>query len=72
MEIRTIAKRWGSSIGIILPKEVVDENKIRENEEVIIEIKKPVSVKGLFGKYPEWKSKKTTQELKDEARRGWD
>ena len=72
MEIKTIAKRWGSSIGIILPKSVVEENKIRENEEVIIEVKKPVFVKELFGKYPEWKSKKTAQELKDEARRGWD
>lgn len=72
MEIKTIAKRWGSSIGIILPKSVVEENKIRENEEVIIEVKKPVFVKELFGKYPEWKSKKSAQELKNEARRGWD
>ena len=72
METKVIARKWGSSIGVILPKSVVDENKIRENEEVIIEIKKPVFVKELFGKYPEWKSKKTSQELKDEARRGWD
>jgi len=71
MEIKAIAKRWGSSIGIVLPKSIVEENKIRENEEVIIEVKKPVSVKELFGKYPQWKSRKTAQELKDEARKGW-
>ena len=71
MEIKAIAKRWGSSIGIVLPKSIVEENKIRENEEVIIEIKKPVFVKELFGKYPQWKSRKTAQELKDEARKGW-
>ena len=72
MEIRTVARRWGSSIGIIIPKSVVDENRIRENEEVIIEVRKPIFARDLFGRHPEWKSKKTTQELKDEARRGWD
>ena len=72
MEIKAIAKRWGSSIGIVLPKSIVEENKIKENEEVIIEVKKPVFVKELFGKYPQWKSRKTAQELKDEARKGWD
>jgi len=72
MEIKTIAKRWGSSLGIVLPKSVVDENKIRENEEIIVDIRKPMIVKEMFGKYPEWKSKKTAQELKDEARKGWD
>ena len=72
MEIKTKAKRWGSSIGIILPKSVIESNKIRENDEIIIEIKKPVLAGELFGKYPEWKSKKSAQELKDEARRGWD
>jgi len=38
------------------------ENKIEET------LKK---VQETFGKYPEWKSKKTAQELKDEARKGW-
>lgn len=71
MEIKTIAKKWGSSIGVILPKSVVETHRIRENDEVLIEVKKPVLAKELFGKFPEWKSKKTTQELKDEARLGW-
>ncbi len=72
MEIKTIVKKWGSSLGVILPKSVVIENRIRENEEIIIEIKKRTFAGEMFGKYPEWKSKKTGQELKDEARRGWD
>jgi antitoxin component of MazEF toxin-antitoxin module len=71
MEIKTIAKRWGSSIGVILPRAIVEENKIRENEEVIIELKKPLFVRETFGKYPEFKSKKSAQELKNEARKGW-
>ena len=70
MEIETIAKRWGSSIGIIIPKEIVESNKIRENDKIIIDIKKRPIAKEFFGKYPNWK--RSTQEIKDEARKGWD
>jgi antitoxin component of MazEF toxin-antitoxin module len=70
MELNTIAKRWGSSIGIILPKSVVDENRIQENDEVIIEIKKRVLAKELFGKF-QIASEKSTQKIKDEMRKGW-
>jgi len=72
MEVKTTARRWGSSIGIILPKAVVEANRIRENEEVIIEVKKKTLAGEMFGRFPEWKFKKSAQELKDEARRGWD
>ncbi len=72
MEVKTIAKRWGSSIGIILPKAIVEANRIRENDEVFIEVKKKILAGEMFGRFPEWKSKKSAQELKDEARRGWD
>ncbi|MBS3081001.1 AbrB/MazE/SpoVT family DNA-binding domain-containing protein [Candidatus Pacearchaeota archaeon] len=71
MEIKTIAKRWGSSIGIILPKSIVDAKKINENDELIIEIKNRNLTEDLFGKYPR-KTDKSAQELKDEARKGWD
>jgi len=71
MEIKTRAKRWGSSIGIILPKAVVESNKIRENDEIIVEVKKEVLAKDFFGRFA-GKFKKTAQELKDEARKGWD
>jgi antitoxin component of MazEF toxin-antitoxin module len=69
MEIETVAKKWGSSIGIIIPKEVVDSNKIRENDKVIVEIKKRLIARESFGKYPDWE--RSTQEIKDEARKGW-
>ena len=71
MEIKTIAKRWGSSIGIVLPKAVVDLRKIQENDEILIEIKTRPLKEQMFGKYPRT-SKRTAQEIKDEARRGWD
>ena len=71
MEVKTKARKWGSSFGIILPKAVVEANKIVENDELIIEVKKQNIMGDLFGRYPRI-SKKTAQELKDEARRGWD
>ena len=70
MEITTKAKRWGSSLGIILPKSLVEAKKIRENDEVTIEIKKKSLAGDMFGKFPRWK--RSTQELKDEMRKGWD
>ncbi len=71
MEIETIAKRWGSSIGIIIPKEIVETNKIRENDVIKIEIKNRPLAREFFGRF-KGKFKHSTQELKDEARRGWD
>ena len=71
MEIKTIAKKWGSSIGVILPKEVVDAKKIRENDVIKIEIINRPLAREFFGRF-RGKFKKSAQELKDEARRGWD
>ncbi len=71
MEIRTRAKRWGSSIGIILPKQIVDVKRIRENDEVIMEIKNRPLARDFFGRL-KGKFKKSAQQLKNEAKEGWD
>ena len=72
MEIKTIAKKWGSSIGVIIPKEVVEAKKIRENDEIIIEVAKTPLIAGeVFGML-RGKIKKSGQEIKDEMRRGWE
>ena len=71
MEVKTIARKWGSSIGVILPKNVVETKRIRENDEVIIFVEKPKPRAGvLFGFLKDWK--KPTQEIKDELRAGWE
>ena len=70
MEIKAIAKKWGSSIGVIIPKEVVDAKKIKENDAIVIEVKTRPLAGNLFGKFPR-KSGKSTQEIKDELREGW-
>ncbi|MBI2045086.1 AbrB/MazE/SpoVT family DNA-binding domain-containing protein [Candidatus Pacearchaeota archaeon] len=71
MEIKAIAKKWGSSMGVIIPKEVVDAKKIKENDTIVIEVKTRPLAGNLFGKFPRLTSKQTAQELKDELREGW-
>ncbi|MBS3149581.1 AbrB/MazE/SpoVT family DNA-binding domain-containing protein [Candidatus Woesearchaeota archaeon] len=72
MEVKVTTRKWGSSIGVILPKKIVEQNKIKENEEITIELKKRPLSGEMFGRFPRFKGKKTAQELKDEMRKGWD
>lgn len=69
MEIKTKARKWGNSLAIILPDSVVKNTHIRENEDIIIDIKKRHLAQEFFGILPGWK--KSTQQLKDEMRKGW-
>ena len=69
VEIETKTRKWGSSIGLILPKSLVDEIGIKPNEKITIEVKKRPLAKEFFGKFPNWG--KSTQEIKDEMRAGW-
>ncbi|MDO8468042.1 MAG: AbrB/MazE/SpoVT family DNA-binding domain-containing protein [Nanoarchaeota archaeon] len=70
MEINVKAKKWGSSIGFILPKPVVAERGIKENDEITIEVKQRPKAGVLWG-FGKGKFKKTAQEIKDELRKGW-
>ena len=70
MEVKTRARRWGSSLAVILPKSLVESRKIRENDEIVIELKKMPLAGEFFGKFPQWK--KSAQKIKDEIRERWD
>ncbi len=59
-------KKWGNSIGVIIPKEVVDKEGIKPEQKVEIEIKgKKTVLEELFGALP---FKKTTEQLLKESR----
>ena len=68
MEVEAIAKKWGSSIGFVIPKEVVEKEKIKPNSKVKFEIIKVMDISDTFGKL---KRKVSGQEFKDRARAGW-
>ena len=68
MEAESIARKWGDSIGFIIPKEIVDKEKIKPNSKVKFEIIKVTDISDTFGKL---KRKVSGQQFKDRARAGW-
>ena len=63
-------KKWGNSLGIILPNEIIKSKGIVENEIIEIEIKKKNEpLKKLFGSLIR---KISTQKIKDEIKEGWE
>lgn len=60
-------KAWGNSLGVIIPKEVVNQIGLKEGQEVEVSLRKAADIKHLFGKYPVGDA----QKAKDEMREGW-
>ena len=69
IETECITRRWGSSLGIIIPKEITDLESIKENEKIVISIRKGHTAQEFFGMFSEWK--RPTIEIKEEMKRGW-
>ena len=64
----TKTRRWGNSLGMRIPKDVVNEMKLRENQEIVVEIKpKDNPLKELFG-LGKGKIKKSTEQILRELR----
>lgn len=67
----TTTRKWGNSIGVILPKEMIEEQKLKPNERVEVIILREANIKHLFGSLPRKKGM-TGQKFKDLARSGWE
>ncbi len=65
-----IVKKWGNSLAIILPQDLVKGKNIKEKDKIMIEIIKPTDLSDVFG-ILKGKRKMTGQEFKDFAREGW-
>ncbi len=66
--IRARVRRWGSSLGIVVPSEVVKELRLKAGDEAIVEIDR-AGIEEAFGSLKDWAV--DPQKLKDELRRGW-
>ncbi len=65
----TKTRKWGNSLGVRIPKDFVKEMKLRENQEIVIDIKPKANVlKELFG-FAKGKINKSTEEILKEARK---
>lgn len=68
-EAISTARKWGNSIGVTLPLEIIQEEHIKPNDKIVVKVKKIVPINELFGTL---KTKRSGQSLKDEMRKGWD
>lgn len=67
-EVHARIKKWGNSFGVVLPKEVMDSENLKENQEITFWIMKPVFAKDIFG-ITKSKSRKNTSEILKEIRK---
>lgn len=61
-------KKWGNSLAIILPKELIKKQNIKLNDKIFIHVVKAANLKPIFGIAERTKS---GQKAKDEAKAGW-
>ena len=69
MATEVILRKWGNSIGIILPKELIEKKNLREKDKILVEIVKEADLTKVFGSL---KRKISGQEFKNLARKGWE
>lgn len=50
MAIAATVRRWGSSLGIVLPSELVKEQALKEDDEILIDVVRQVDLHSFFGK----------------------
>lgn len=67
MTIQVRVKKWGNSLGIVLPSEFVDKERLKENERISINVIKEVDLSDIFGSLKGLKL--DTQKFKDEMRK---
>ena len=71
MEIKAKTRKWGNSIGVLIPKEVVKEENIKANQEIILMISTKPTTKGkdIWGTMH---FKKSTEQLMREVDKDFD
>ena len=71
IEVEAKVRKWGRSFGVVIPKEKIKEEGIKENETIKLLVSKKTNVlKETFGTF---KFNKKTQEMLDEIdKESWD
>ncbi len=60
MEFKTKVKKWGNSLGIILPKKLARKQKMRLGQDIVIDIKTQNVLRETFGTF---KFKRSVEEM---------
>lgn len=67
MQAKSKLKKWGNSYGVIVPKDIIEKEGLKEGEVVEISVRKTLDVKRMFGRY----KFKDLQANKESMRKGW-
>ena len=72
MEIKATTRRWGNSIAIVIPREFVEKERIKEDQTIVLTISQERPKAGdVFG-LARGRLREPTQKIKDEMRQGWE
>ncbi len=66
--LRAEVRKWGNSLGVIIPTKFARKLNLREHEKLEIGLKKIGNVMELFGAM---KFKEPTEKIKRELKEGW-
>jgi len=69
MGIEVTVKKWGNSFGVVLPKDIVEKEGLKENKRIVINIIKQADLSDIFGLVK--KRKMSGQKMKDLSRKEW-
>ena len=69
MAVTVTLKRWGNSMGVLLPKSFIESKGLKENDEIFIEVGKRLDFGKAFGSAP--RRTRSGQSFKDMVRKGW-
>ena len=70
-QFKAVPKKWGNSLGITIPSEVIKSENLKQNKEAIFLVLEDnrEKIKKIFGTL---KIKKPTQQIMDEIDEGYD
>lgn len=66
--LKTEVRKWGHSLGLIIPTKFVKKLDLKEREKVEVKLKKIGGAEELFGKF---KFGRSTKEIIKEIKEGW-
>ena len=69
MLFQTKVKSWGSSLGVVVPSEIIRQEQIKAGDDVFFDIRKKSTMDNVFGRLKEWKI--DSQKFKDKTREEW-
>ena len=68
MAVEITLRKWGNSLGGVFPKSFVEAHHLEPDKTVLVEVVNKVDLRAVFGTL---KTKKSSQQFKDEVRKGW-